>query len=259
MTVIATSDVTLVDVSTLTPHPANPRRGNVKAIAESIQRNGWHGVVVVQQEMHDGDDGKHRILVGAHRVQAAISIGMKEVPVQFRDVDDLDALRIVLADNRASDLATYDNDRLLENLKHIGDPQGTLFDLDAIETLTANAGQAEVAPEAPFGGGFADAGAEMEQRKVAAERIAQEMKDVVLVMKPEDYAQYQADIKVLQKRWNLNGVIVTTITAVHKAALEEGDLGQSDVRVEKMRAWAQKLLWAVPNDERVAFGEDFGV
>lgn len=259
MTVVATNEVTLVPVDSLTPHPANPRRGNIPAIAESIKKNGWHGVVVVQQEMHDGDDGKHRILVGAHRVAAAKSIGMTEVPVQFRDVNDLDALRIVLADNRASDLATYDNDRLLENLKHIGDPQGTLFDLDAIETLQANAGQAEVEPEAPFAGGFADAGAEMEARKVAAERISAEMKDVVLVMKPDDYATFQTDIKVLQKRWSLNGIIVTTITAVHKAALEEGDLTEEQGRVEKMREWAHKLLWAVPNEERVAFGEAFGV
>lgn len=241
----------MTPIEQLVPHPANPRRGNVAAIAKSLKQHGWWGAVVAQR-------GTNRILVGKHRVEAAKTIGITEVPVDWKDVDDIEALRIVLDDNRASDLATYDDDSLLRNLKSIGDLQSTLFDIDAVETLEAKKG-AEVAPEQPFEGGFADEGAEMEARKQASERIAQEMKDVVLVMKPADYAQFQNDVKVLQKRWEMNGVIATTIAAVHRMALEEGDLAVLNERVEKMVEWAKDLAFAVPHDKRAQYGEVFGV
>jgi site-specific DNA-methyltransferase (adenine-specific) len=58
------SDVTLVAVDDLQAHPANPRRGNVDAIRESIRVNGWHGVIVAQASTG-------RIVVGTHRWLAA--------------------------------------------------------------------------------------------------------------------------------------------------------------------------------------------
>jgi hypothetical protein len=243
-----------VPVEQLVPHPGNPRKGNIAAVRESIREHGWHGILVAQKARDQ--EPPWRILVGKHRWEAAKAEGYASLPVQFKDVDDLEALRIVLADNRASDLAGYDNDALLQNLKDIG-YVGTLFTLDDVETLQAGAGAGVEAPA--FAGDYADAGEEMEARKAAAERIGQEMKDVVLVMKPADYAQYQADLKVLQKRWDMNGAIATTIAAVHRAALEEGDLGDLKTRVEKMREWGNRLIWAVSHDDKVEFGELFGV
>ena len=49
-------------------------------------------------------------------------------------------------------------------------------------------------------------------------RIALNLRDVVLVMKPADYVRYQADIRALQQRWGITGVIATTLMAVHRAA-----------------------------------------
>lgn len=231
-------EVGYVPIESLFPHPANPRRGNVAAIAESIKTNGWHGVIVVQKSTQ-------RILVGKHRWEAAKTLGMTHVPAQVRDVDDVEAMRIIIADNRASDLASYDDDQLLRNLKDIGNGQGTLFTIDDIETLEAKVGTAAVIVEHEFKGDYADAGEEMEQRAAAAERAGQEMKDVVLAMRPSDYATFLADVKVLQKRWGVNGVIATVLMAVHRAAADESIAAVTEEKVNQMRAMLRKLEWAV--------------
>ena len=48
------------------------------------------------------------ILAGEHRWKSAMEEGAETVPVIFVDVDDVTAMRIMLADNRTSDLASYD-------------------------------------------------------------------------------------------------------------------------------------------------------
>jgi hypothetical protein len=98
-----------VDIDTVKPHPDNPRVGMLPAVVESIRKNGWHGALVVQKSTG-------HILAGNHRWLAAKSLGMRKVPVHVRDVDDATARRILLADNRTSDLAYYDEPKLQEQL-----------------------------------------------------------------------------------------------------------------------------------------------
>lgn len=96
-----TPKVEQVEISTLTPHPENPRRGDVEAIAESIEANGFFGVVVAQKSTR-------HILVGNHRTKGAELAGLTHVPTMWVDVENDVALRIMLADNRTSDFGTYD-------------------------------------------------------------------------------------------------------------------------------------------------------
>lgn len=105
----ATEALTWVDIDALVPHPDNPRVGHVPAITEAIRRNGWHGAIVVQKSTG-------RILAGKHRWLAAKEVGLKRVSVHYVDVDDHTALRILLADNRTSDISGYDDPKLLEVL-----------------------------------------------------------------------------------------------------------------------------------------------
>lgn len=92
----------LVTVADLVPHPQNPRMGDVGAIVESIRANGFYAPLVVQRSTR-------HVLAGNHRLLAARQVGLTEVPVVWVDVDDDRALRILLADNRTADLATYDD------------------------------------------------------------------------------------------------------------------------------------------------------
>lgn len=80
------------------------------------------------------------MLVGNHTLDAAISEAWETIDVVIVDVDDDQARRIVLADNRTSDLGTYDDALLADLLSDAGDLFGTGFtniDLDHLIASTA--------------------------------------------------------------------------------------------------------------------------
>lgn len=128
----------MVPVEKLFPHPRNPRQGDVGAIAESIRLNGFYGVLVAQES-------SGHVLVGNHRLAAAREVGMAEVPVVFVDVDDEQAVAILLADNRTSDLAAYDNGALADLLTEIAAIDrlpATGWTAENLDALLADIGQA---------------------------------------------------------------------------------------------------------------------
>ena len=129
------SHAPLVRIDSLNPHPQNPREGDVGAITESIQHNGFYGECIVQE-------GTRYIAIGNHRWRAAKSIGMTEVPAILADIDDDTTLRWMLADNRASDLASYNEAALVETLTMLQKDsaralEGTLFSGDDLDDLLA--------------------------------------------------------------------------------------------------------------------------
>ena len=91
--------VEMVDVSDLIKHPENPRVGDINAIAASIKANGWWGTIVAQKSTS-------YVLAGNHRLEAAVKLQMATVPVYWVDVDDQQAIKILLADNKTAELAT---------------------------------------------------------------------------------------------------------------------------------------------------------
>ena len=120
-------------ITALVPHPSNPRQGDVGAIIQSIEANGWYGTLVAQI-------ATGHVLAGNHRLQAAIHCGLDRVPVHWVDVDDDTAHRILLADNRTTDLATYDEHALADLLVEMGKAgnlEGTGYDGDDLDDLLA--------------------------------------------------------------------------------------------------------------------------
>lgn len=101
-----------VPIESIELHPANPRRGNVDAIAESLARNGQFAPVVVQASTR-------YVLAGNHTTRAAQKIGWTEIDATFIDVDDQGAYRIMLAANRTQELGGYDVDALAELLSYL--------------------------------------------------------------------------------------------------------------------------------------------
>ena len=98
-------DYEMVPVDRLSTHPDNARRGNIEVIRESIRTNGFYGACVVQRSTG-------HILVGNHRYLAAVEEGLAEVPVVWVDKSDDEARRLLLVDNRTTDLSDYDEDLL---------------------------------------------------------------------------------------------------------------------------------------------------
>lgn len=119
----------------------NPRRGNVPAIQESIIKNGQFKPLIVNAGTHTGR--KNEVLAGNHTLLAIRELSgteheLTEVDVYLVDVTDEEANRIVLADNRTSDLGTYDQHdlvALLTDLDH--DLDGTGYDYDDLDDLSA--------------------------------------------------------------------------------------------------------------------------
>lgn len=104
------SEYELVDTTTLHLHPENARRGNIDRLEESIRVNGFYGAIVAQRSTR-------QIVVGNHRYQAAVNVGIEQVPVLWVDVNDDEARRLLLVDNRSNDIASYDDEALIDLLR----------------------------------------------------------------------------------------------------------------------------------------------
>ncbi len=94
-----------VEVARLHEHPDNPRRGDVERIEASMAAHGFYGAVLAQ--MSTG-----AILAGNHRHRVAVARGEETLPVLWVDVDDDQARRILLVDNRTTDFGEYDDEGL---------------------------------------------------------------------------------------------------------------------------------------------------
>ena len=107
-----TSAPEMVDLSLVQRHPMNPREGDIGAIGESMKHNGvWGGLVVQRSTGY--------IIAGNHRFEAAKQRGMTEMRVEYADVTDDEALAIMMADNRAPDLSSYNEAERLDILKRL--------------------------------------------------------------------------------------------------------------------------------------------
>lgn len=98
-----------VDIRLLKPHADNVNQGDVGAIVESIQRNGFYGRIVVNKR-------NNHILAGNHRYLAAKNLGFETIPVEYVDIDERDEVRLLLVDNRTTRLGVDDESGLAELL-----------------------------------------------------------------------------------------------------------------------------------------------
>lgn len=127
---ILDSQVTEVAMRAISPHPKNPRKGDIKAIAESLQTNGQFRPLIVQRSTGHIIGGNHTYL-GAKRLK------WTKIKVVYLDVTDEQAQRIMLADNRTSDLGTYDTALLAEILKGLPTPVGTGYETADVSAILA--------------------------------------------------------------------------------------------------------------------------
>jgi len=94
----------------------NPRIGDIDAVAKSYDEFGQRKPIVATQ---DGE-----VIGGNHQLAAAKRLGWTHIAVVFTDDDELKAKAFALADNKTSDLGTYDNDLLSEMLSSVSsDPK----------------------------------------------------------------------------------------------------------------------------------------
>ena len=117
-----------IPIDSVGPHPRNARIGDVGAVAESLEEHGQYQPIIVSKR-------GMRIVAGNHRWKAAKALGWTHIAAQVLDLTDVQAKKLLLVDNRTSDLATYDDEALLALLGSLPSMDGTGFDMDAVSAL----------------------------------------------------------------------------------------------------------------------------
>jgi ParB-like chromosome segregation protein Spo0J len=125
---IKVGQVASVPINSLEGYPTNPRRGDIDAIAQSLKAHGQYRPIVVQH-------GTNYILAGNHTYKAAKKLGWKKIKITYIEVDEQTARKIVLADNRLTDLAGYNEPLLKSLLQALPELDGTGFTQSEVETL----------------------------------------------------------------------------------------------------------------------------
>jgi len=117
-----------VPIMELREFPNNPRRGDVELLVESLGYHGQYRPIVANRRTSE-------VLAGWHTLKAARKLGWQMIAVTWVDVDPITAKRIVLADNRMTDLANYDDTALLDLLMMLENLEGTGFNHDDLLKL----------------------------------------------------------------------------------------------------------------------------
>jgi len=180
-----------IDIDAIKEHPANPRKGDDRAVGESIARNGFFGAVLVQKSTG-------YVIAGNTRFRVMSEEGMATIPGFWVDCDDEVATRIMLADNRTSDLAFYDDEQLFELLKGLVESEGldgTGYDRAAYELLLQS-----VESDAIVGG--------IRQGTFPEERIdAYNELDIRSLILPYEFSRYEPvanGLAMLRQMWGLD-------------------------------------------------------
>ncbi len=125
MNIISKHCLKQLNPHSLNPHPDNPRqhsKAQISQIAKSIQTFGFKIPILV--------DSNHQIIAGHGRVEASKQLNLKEIPALIADdLSPIQARALMLADNKLTENATWDEALLAKNFQ-ILDELELNFDLD---------------------------------------------------------------------------------------------------------------------------------
>lgn len=206
---------TLIDraipITTPTPHPDNPRRGDVPAIMHSLDRYGQVRPILVQ--LTTG-----HIIAGNHTYLAAKRLGWDQIAAVIVDMDDATALKYLLADNKTADRGKYEETSLyamLQTQMELGDLDATGYTMDDVESLAAQLSLIEETAAGEFvPASYADNTAQEER---VAKRKTEQLREVILMMPQAQAEELGVWISALSKQLGTTGVTATVLAAVRMA------------------------------------------
>lgn len=119
----------LLRLSEIRPYPNNPRdiRPALEAVKESIRRFGYLVPIVVDRE--------HVIIAGHTRYQALVELNHKDALVIVSDMSPEKAKEWRIVDNRSSEIAQWDRERLIAELRSIDEDMAPFFEGKDLEGL----------------------------------------------------------------------------------------------------------------------------
>lgn len=116
-----TLEIKKADISSLKPHPKNPRihpDSAIEKLVRSIKEFGWTNPVLVSKEGY--------ILAGHARIKAAQKAGLREVPVICLPFDGVKAEAYMIADNKLQEDSSWDYEMLAGLLQELSDGTANL-------------------------------------------------------------------------------------------------------------------------------------
>jgi ParB family chromosome partitioning protein len=105
----------LVPIDQLDANPNQPRQvmGDLSELMASIAEKGIIEPIIVRQR-----GPRFQIVAGERRYQAAVQVGLREVPVVIREVDDAEIIEIALVENiQRKDLTPFEEAEALQSLQ----------------------------------------------------------------------------------------------------------------------------------------------
>jgi ParB family transcriptional regulator, chromosome partitioning protein len=104
----------MVAIDLLDPNPGQPRQvmGDLSELMASVQEKGIIEPLIVRQRL-----GRYQIIAGERRYHAAVQVGLREVPVVVREVDDAEVMELALVENlQRKDLTAFEEAEALQQL-----------------------------------------------------------------------------------------------------------------------------------------------
>src|SRR5438477_10498621 len=104
----------LIPIDQIDPNPDQPRQvmGDLSELMASIAEKGILEPLLVRQR---GD--RFQIVAGERRYQAAVQVGLRDLPVVVRDVDDAEVIELALIENlQRKDLTPFEEAEAMHGL-----------------------------------------------------------------------------------------------------------------------------------------------
>jgi ParB family chromosome partitioning protein len=104
----------MVPIDQLDPNPNQPRQvmGDLSELMASIAEKGIIEPIIVRQRGR-----RFQIVAGERRYQAAVQVGLREIPIVIREVDDNEIIEIALVENiQRKDLTPFEEAEALHSL-----------------------------------------------------------------------------------------------------------------------------------------------
>ncbi len=106
----------LVPIEMLDPNPNQPRQvmGDLSELMASVAEKGIIEPLIVRQR-----GSRYQIIAGERRYHAAVQVGLRDVPVIVREVDDAEVMELALVENlQRKDLTAFEEAEALHQLAH---------------------------------------------------------------------------------------------------------------------------------------------
>jgi ParB family chromosome partitioning protein len=104
----------MISIELLDPNPNQPRQvmGDLSELMASVAEKGVIEPLIVRQR-----GGRYQIIAGERRYHAAVQVGLSEVPVVVREVDDIEVMELALVENlQRKDLTAFEESEALHQL-----------------------------------------------------------------------------------------------------------------------------------------------